>query len=1039
MAIPREQAMTMLRELRDPVIQRLFAQAHAKHVLYEVRETPEHFPAFDIQLDDKVTFVVYALLAAGCSLAEQGDRAAAAPVLERAASLLQYVHGPFVSDSRDSSFHVLLAAMAFYVAGHYSRAFVAMRGGEEQTSAARIIGAFLRKDVGSVIEGVNEVLLVDRAEPNDLLDLDEQAITLGVAKAVAVSLEFIFTGAKTAVAEADLLLADALVVASCGNHPAWWWVIRLLRLMLCELREASPWETLPPHFGSDSADGLSRFIRVLAFMKRPAAELWTAQRAALPLALDAANRGAVVNLRTSAGKTRVAELAILQSLLNDPTSRVLYLAPFRSLALEVEDTLAKTFQWLGYSVSHLYGGSRVSAVDTELAAESAIIIATPEKARALFRASPEALDNVRLIVADEGHLIGASERNVRNELFLDHLRCFAKVRGARLLLLSAVLPNPQDLAEWITGDATAVAKSTWKPSAERFGVLRWDGRRVRINWLGEVASFNPSFVEAGPLGFGKRVKDFPRDKNEAVAASAVRLSALGPVMIFTGRAVSVPTLAKAALLALGEFPEPHPWPDHEWRVFEAVCAEELEPDAVELRAARAGVVCHSNRLTPQVRLALEHLMRAKPPRIIIATTTLAQGVNVGISSVIVATPEMGQDAIIDKRDFWNICGRAGRAFVDGEGKILYAIDDTRERWQVQKDERRVQYYFEAGAGDRVESGLLAVVSEIHSIAEQAQVPFDLLLELAAENDFSPLGNVAGDCERLCDLVDDGLLALHEDPVANPMHQDPATWVEEVFRESLAAIQARVGILGMGEGDVLDFLTARANSTVRRTPHQARRRALIASGLPLAAALRIQADLDVFQSIADSSAASDGELSLLVVGVREIEEWVRGNVTSVTGNMPGEDRLDAIREGWLGGIGLQKLCGRDSDAPAICREFYGYSLPWIIHAASQQVRILGEADRADSLMAIALRVELGVPNETAARLFLAGIRSRVAASEISAVIAPLQISVSQIRRALMDPKATSAVRTRVSPPTREWLDLLQAEGTRKRERLPEYNG
>jgi replicative superfamily II helicase len=359
-------------------------------------------------------------------------------------------------------------------------------------------------------------------------------------------------------------------------------------------------------------------------------------------------RGAVINLRTSAGKTRVAELAILQTFLAYPDSHVFYLAPFRSLALEIEHTLTATFSWLGYGVSHLYGGSRVSSVDTELALESDISIATPEKARALFRAAPDLFENVKLIIVDEGHLIGPSERFVRNEIFIAHLCSLAHTKGARVLLLSAVLPNAHEVAEWVAGDPAAVATSNWKPSAERFGLLRWNGRRVRIDWEGEMASFNPSFVEAKRLGFGKRTKPFPRNKYEAVAATAVRLSTIGPVMIFTGRAVSVRTLAKAVLIALGESPEDHLWPKHEWKVFETVCQEELDTDAIELRAARAGVVCHSNQLTPQVRLSLEYLMRSKPPKIIIATTTLAQGVNVGITSVIVATPYIGRNTI-DRR------------------------------------------------------------------------------------------------------------------------------------------------------------------------------------------------------------------------------------------------------------------------------------------------------------------------------------------------------------------------------------------------------
>ena len=676
MPIPLNQARTLVENLRAPEVTTLFAQAHARHVLDEVKELPENFPAFDQRLDDKSTFSAYALLAAGCSIVEQGDRTEGAAAIERSASLLHYVHESNARASRESGFHVLVAAMAFYAAGQYSWAFVAVRSIEEQTLAAQVIATFLRKDIASLIVRLNAVLLSDRPQFDDQLDLNEWAITVAISRAVALALEFIFTGGGDLLERADQQLRDAALIALSGSHAAWWWIVRLLRLMLRDLGNASPWHVLPPLLGPNSPEVVGRYVRLLAFAERPVVELWTSQRAALPLALDSGNRGAVINLRTSAGKTRVAELAILQTLTTDPTARVFYLAPFRSLALEVEQTLSATFSWLGHSVSHLYGGSRVSSVDTELAAESPITIATPEKTRALFRAAPELFENVKLVIVDEGHLIGPSERYVRNEVFVDHLLRVVRATGARVLLLSAVLPNAQELAEWVTGNPNAVASSTWKPSAERFGLLRWNGQRVRIDWQGEVPSFNPSFVTAKPLGFGRRRNLFPIDKNEAIAATAVRLSAIGPVMIFTGRAVSVPTLARAVLLAIGETPNEHLWPTHEWAVFESVCKEELDPDAIELRAARAGVVCHSNRLTPQVRLSLEHLMRSKPPKIIIATTTLAQGVNVGISSVIVATPYISQTTI-DKRDFWNICGRAGRAFVDGEGKVLYAIDDTR--------------------------------------------------------------------------------------------------------------------------------------------------------------------------------------------------------------------------------------------------------------------------------------------------------------------------------------------------------------------------
>jgi hypothetical protein len=635
---------------------------------------------------------------------------------------------------------------------------------------------------------------------------------------------------------------------------------------------------------------------------------------------------------------------------------------------------------------------------------------------------------VKLVIVDEGHLIGPSERYVRNEVFIDHLRYVARETGARVLLLSAVLPNPQALAEWVTGDPSLVARSTWKPSAERFGLLRWNGSRVRIDWRGEVESFNPSFVEAKRLGFGRRRKPFPDDKNEAVAATAVRLSEIGPVMIFTGRAVSVPTLAAAVLLALGETPADHPWPDHEWKVFEAICQEELAPDAIELRAARAGVVCHSNRLTPQVRLALEHLMRSKPPRIIVATTTLAQGVNVGISSVIVATPYISNETI-DKRDFWNICGRAGRAYVDGEGKILYAIDDTRERWQIEKDEELARGYFEAGTADPVESGLLFAVRVVRQMAVKAGVSFDVLLELAANNDFSRLGEHAEACAAICDLVDDELLAFDSDPLVNPGEEEAEAWVERAFRQSLAVIQARSGATETTPEDVILFLRARAASARQRVTKPARK-AVVSSGLPLSVALRAQEHLSVFSGVAERYMADAGSISALAESVRTIEAWARDHAQAVTGAMPAETRLDAIREGWLKGVGLRQLNTTDSEASSITRELYGYQLPWIIHAAAQQLRAGEQADNADTLARIALTVELGVPTETAARIFLAGVRSRAAAKELAGLGINLGSTVTEISRNLQSEDVVEPLRALVSPGTGEWLELIVADAARR---------
>ncbi len=1029
MAIPIDKSREVIRRLNGSRrATNLFAQARARQVLQDVGESPENFPPFSSDLEDGVTWSAYSLLAAACSLAEQEQRTEASDTFEQAASLLEQVHRPNVRESSYANFHVLIAAMAFYAAGQYSRAFVAAAKVATYTPAAKAIVAFIRKDVSALLSTISSIILSDEELPSEEQSTVERVAQVALARALGLILEFAYTGDSELAKAAEREIDDVISVATAGRAPSWWWIARLLRLMLRDLQSGSPWTVLPPYFPNDHSDSLTNYIRLLAFGRLPVIELWQSQRAAFPSVLARGSSGAVVNLRTSAGKTRVAEIAILQTLLANPGSKILYLAPFRSLAVEIEQTLSGTLGPLGFGVSHLYGGSRVSSIDTTLASEASIIIATPEKAKALLRSKPELASELKLFIIDEGHMIGPNTRFVRNEIFVEHLRMLCEQTGARLLLLSAVLPNAAELAGWIGDSADALAKSDWKPSAERFGFLRWNGERVKLEWVGDFESFNPHFVTAAKIATAKgRKRKFPNTKTEAVAATAARLTNTGPVMIFTAKAKDVPSMAKAAITALGPTESTHSWPSHEWSVFEAICEEELESDAIELVAARVGVICHSASLPPQVRWAIERLMRSAPPRIIVATSTLGQGVNVGISSVIVANPYQGEKNPIDKRTFWNICGRAGRAFVDGEGKILYAIDDTKKD-SVRYNERLASAYFRGVASDRVESGILFLMGLLHSIARRTGVEFEYLLELVAENDFSHFGEHAFQVEGLCDLVDDELLAIHLDPSINPENREPAQWVDDLFRKSLAVIQSRQSGAGATEGDILAFLKARAVAALNQIVAPEDQRAVVSTGMPLRAAMQIRRDLDLFRDIADSYLTlGSNPFEKLVAAVGSIENWTRLHAKKLFDHVPDEETADRLRNAWLGGIGLRRLRELDGKAQKVCADFYGYELPWIIHAISQQLRAAEESVRAEALDEIALLVEIGVPIDVAARVFLAGIRSREAATEIAALgdgDTEFPKSIRALAERLRCDEFFEFMRKSATERTVRWLELLR---------------
>lgn len=1046
MSIPITNARLLVQSMRTPGLRNLIAQSKAKQVLREVGEISENFPNFEPSLDDRVTFVAYGLLAAGCSLIEQGQVVEGHAELHAAADILESAHRTEVKNHQTSALHCLIGAMAFYACGQYSRAFVLIRTVEEVTPSAGIVASFLRKDRARLISKLNAVLLAPTSSFEESRSFDDWALTICVARSVALAIEHAISGKQELMENADIVLCDAMTISKGASHPTFWWMARLLRLMLKDYGNSSLWSVLPPFFGPDGVVHVDSYVKLLAFLNPPIVELWQSQTAALQLALNP-NLGGVINLRTSAGKTRVAELAILYTLKNDPSAKVLYLAPFRSLAFELERTFAKTLAPVGYSVSHLYGGSRFSAVDREMFDESRITIATPEKAKAMLRASPNLFESVKLVVIDEGHLLGENERNVRNEMFLEHLRLLARQGGVRVLLLSAVLPNAEELATWVGGGVDAVVKSSWKPSAERFGTLRWNSSGVSIEWLGGERCFNPHFIEfkkvpsvrpkpmpENNLTFAfmesipsipSKLRDFPKNKKEAVAATAVRLADLGPVLIFAGQARYVPTMAMAVQLALGPDAAAHPWPDAEWRLFEAVCKEELSDDSLELTAARIGVICHSNRLPPQVRIALEKLMAKHPPKIIVATTTLGQGVNIGITSVVVATTYIGKKQI-SKRDFWNICGRAGRAFIDGEGKVLFAIDLTRGAWAVQNDEKTAASFFDIAHLDQVESGLLQVVQCLNKLAEKVSVSFEMLLELAASDNFDRYGPEKEKVEGIVDWIDDQLLALHVAYIGDDLSVT-VDWVDDAFRDSLAAIQERSKLAAGDDGLLLGFLKARVKGVLLRVPTSEARRAVIASGLPLRVGVLAFDQLDVFRGIVDRYLASDQTEVALGILVLEFELWARQHAKTIVKEIPEQTTLDKIRHLWLKGDSLRKIietCGNKS--ADICTELYGYQLPWLIHSVAQKLDKQADENRIEVLVKIGLLVELGLPTEVAAKIFLAGVRSRVAAVELTRFVTNPAASVSRIRKALLDSVTVKELSSVVSDSTREWLHLLSAE-------------
>ena len=104
----------------------------------------------------------------------------------------------------------------------------------------------------------------------------------------------------------------------------------------------------------------------------------------------------------------------------------------------------------------------------------------------------------------------------------------------------------------------------------------------------------------------------------------------------------------------------------------------------------------------------------------------------------------------------------------------------------------------------------------------------------------------------------------------------------------------------------------------------------------------------------------------------------------------------------------------------------YKLSWIIHSVSQTFDAILEEEQLNAASLAGLLVELGLPTEASAKVFMAGVRSRVSAVELGKFITKPKASVNSIRASLLDPSTIELLKQRVSPSTFEWLRLLGNE-------------
>jgi hypothetical protein len=530
---------------QDGVWGRLLDRGAAWAIMREDGALPPDAPPLGESIDTDLAEYGFSVLRASLALKDAGGQSDDIQRgFEKAANAFEALvrNGP--PDAPERDFYRVIAGAAYHLAGYSAIAYSLFNqvdvGANATPGEVALIRLIVRDLDGLALHArdwlrqdslsdrtLAALLETDEIEPEDVI---HTILNSGICRGLSYFDFALQTGEASLLEAAKAILASTVKLAADAAVVSQWWIARLSLNLIDDLWDHSLHVNLPltsPQGGeSDYSDLRRMFLISLYGRKHAEVELWPSQREAARRSSDVTD-DLVVSLPTSAGKTRIAEIAALMTL--SARKRVLLVTPLRALSAQTERSFRKTFSVLGFTVSSLYGASGVSADDQDALRSRNIIIATPEKLDFALRNDSGLIDDIGLIVLDEGHLIGPSEREIRYEVLVQRLLRRPDAASRRIVCLSAILPDGEeldDLTGWIRHDAPGDAvRSSWRPTRQRFGTLIWRGTSARLNFdLNVRGPFLARFVEQIPPR-GSQKKPFPREMKDLTLFAAWNFSA----------------------------------------------------------------------------------------------------------------------------------------------------------------------------------------------------------------------------------------------------------------------------------------------------------------------------------------------------------------------------------------------------------------------------------------------------------------------------------------------------------------------------------
>ncbi len=348
-----------------------------------------------------------------------------------------------------------------------------------------------------------------------------------------------------------------------------------------------------------------------------------------------------------------------------------------------------------------------------------ISVMTPESCLVRMSFNPELYENVGLFVFDECHLLHSKTQDITDKRSIDSMLCLLRMLdlspNVDLLLMSAMLSNNEEIASWLSSLIQREVLSLsmkWKPTRQAKGCVVYDSQRIqelneyieeapRTN-AGRLTAASKRMLTTEPYSFfslnqtwhSNRVADYKlvklsdnlvalgindfgrltanRNKVAAVLAKdAVKASLKTLVFAATKRECDSIVTESAVERVNGEIA----WTEYESTLIDLINTEFGSNEHSYANINSSGLQ-HHGLLIREERLLHESLFqRQDGVNLLVATSTLAQGMNLPAEYVIIAgntrfDVQAGQPEELDAHELLNAAGRAGRAGQNSTGMVL---------------------------------------------------------------------------------------------------------------------------------------------------------------------------------------------------------------------------------------------------------------------------------------------------------------------------------------------------------------------------------